>query len=112
MTAMRNLGISVKPPRRACEDPRCPFHGHLSVRGRILKGTLVSFKAEMTGVVERQYLHYIPKYMRYERRRSKIHAHVPPCLDVKEGDTVSIAECRPIAKTVAFVVIERNEGKP
>jgi small subunit ribosomal protein S17 len=51
--------------------------------------------------------------MRYERRRSKIHAYLPPCIDVKEGDVVQIAECRPLAKSVAFVVIskESREGE-
>jgi small subunit ribosomal protein S17 len=62
-------------------------------------------------VVEREYLHYVPKYMRYERRRSRIHAHNPPCINAKVGDRVKIAECRPISKTVSFVVIEKREGE-
>jgi small subunit ribosomal protein S17 len=61
--------------------------------------------------VEREYLHYVPKYMRYERRRSRIHAHNPPCINAKVGDRVKIAECRPISKTVSFVVIEKREGE-
>ncbi|HER54639.1 MAG TPA: 30S ribosomal protein S17, partial [Candidatus Bathyarchaeota archaeon] len=36
-------------------------------------------------------------------------AHCPPCLDVKAGDKVRLAECRPISKTVGFVVIEKLE---
>jgi len=36
-------------------------------------------------------------------------AHNPPCLDVKEGEVVKVAECRPISKTVSFVVVERVE---
>lgn len=64
-------------------------------------------KAKDLAVVEREYLHYIPKHMRYEKRRSRLHAHLPPCLGVGEGDTVTVAECRPLAKTVSFVVIER-----
>ena len=32
------------------------------------------------------------------------------CIDVKEGDEVKIAECRPLSKTVSFVVIEVNSG--
>ncbi|HID16112.1 MAG TPA: 30S ribosomal protein S17, partial [Candidatus Atribacteria bacterium] len=35
--------------------------------------------------VEREYLYYDRKYKRYERRRSKIHAHNPPCINTKEG---------------------------
>lgn len=104
---MKSIGISVKPPRKSCEDPRCPFHGSLRIRGRTFTGRAVSVKARSMAVVEREYLHYVGKYMRYEKRRSRIHAHLPPCIGVKEGDSVTIAECRPLAKTVSFVVVER-----
>jgi ribosomal protein S17 len=30
---------------------------------------------------------------------------------VKEGERVRIAECRPLSKTVSFVVAEKLEGK-
>ncbi|MEM2739493.1 MAG: 30S ribosomal protein S17 [Candidatus Bathyarchaeia archaeon] len=93
-----------------CNDRNCPFHGSLRIRGRVLDGVVVRFRADKMVVVEREYLHYIPKYMRYERRRSRIHAHNPPCIDAKVGDRVKIAECRPISKTVSFVVIEKREG--
>ena len=32
-----------------------------------------------------------------------------PCIDAKEGDKVRVAECRPLSKTVAFVIIEKEE---
>jgi len=105
---MRRIGIDVEPPKKSCTDKLCPFHGVLNIRGKLIKGKAVSVKAKNTAVVEKEYLHYIPKFMRYERRRSRIHAHLPPCLDVKEGDVVQIAECRPIAKSVAFVVISKE----
>ena len=37
-----------------------------------------------------------------------MHAYLPPCLEVKRGEEVRIAECRRLAKTVSFVVIEVN----
>jgi len=46
------------------------------------------------------------KYKRYARSASKIHAHRPLCINVKEGDIVLTAECKPISKSVSFVVIE------
>nr|AJS12927.1 30S ribosomal protein S17, small subunit ribosomal protein S17 [uncultured archaeon] len=49
--------------------------------------------------------------MRYERRKSRIPSHSPPCVGAKEGDHVKIAECRPLSKTVSFVVVERSEEK-
>jgi small subunit ribosomal protein S17 len=101
----------LKKPKKTCKDRNCPFHGELPIRGRVLEGTVVSAKMNKTVIVQRDYLHYVPKYKRYERRRSRIPSHNPPCINAKEGDRVKIAECRPISKTVSFVVIERLEEK-
>lgn len=103
---VRNIGIDITPPTKICQDKRCPFHGRLSVRGKILEGVVVSSKAQKTAIVERHYLHYIPKYERYERRHSRIAAYNPTCISAKEGERVRIAECRPLSKTKSFVVIE------
>lgn len=104
----KDIGLPVKSPAKECSDPDCPFHGYLKVRGIILTGTVYKKKMDKTIVVRREYLHYIRKYKRYERRRSNISAHLPPCIDVNEGDKVKIAECRPISKTVSFVVISKE----
>jgi len=101
--------LSLKKPRKTCEDRNCPFHGTLSVRGRVLDGVVVSAKMDKTVVVRRDYLNYVPKFKRYERRHSHIPAHNPPCVGAKEGDRVKVAECRPISKTVSFVVVEKLE---
>lgn len=110
MVSARNIGIQVKPPEKVCDDRLCPFHGHLKVRGIILTGTVYKKKMKNTIVVRRDYLKYVKKYRRYERRRSNIPAHCPPCIEVQPGDMVKIAECRPISKTVSFVVIEKMGG--
>jgi len=104
---VRDIGYDVKPPEQECNDPKCPFHGTLPVRGKILEGKVVSAKMQGSIVVERNYLHYLPKYERYERRHSRISAHSPPCMEVKKGNIVKIAECRPLSKTKHFVVIEK-----
>lgn len=103
---VRNIGIDAKAPEKTCEDEKCPWHGKLPVRGKILKGMVVSAKAQKTAVVERNYLHYVPKYERYERRHSRISAYNPECISAKEGDEVKIVECRPLSKTKSFVVVE------
>lgn len=103
------MAFSIKKPKKTCEDQDCPFHGKLSVRGHVMEGSVISDKMDKTVVVRRDYLNYVPKYKRYERRHSHISAHNPPCIDVKEGDWVKIAECRPISKTVSFVVVEKLE---
>ena len=105
------MSLTFKKPKKACEDINCPFHGELAVRGRVLEGVVVGAKMDKTVVVERDYLSYISKFMRYERRRSRIPSHNPPCIAAREGDRVIIAETRPISKTVSFVVVEKVEGK-
>jgi small subunit ribosomal protein S17 len=102
---------STKKPKKTCNDPNCPFHGTLSIRGHTLEGVVISAKMDKTIVVQRDYLNYVPKFRRYERRRSHIPAHNPPCVNVKEGNLVKIAECRSISKTVSFVVVEKLGGK-
>jgi small subunit ribosomal protein S17 len=108
---MSTAGLDVAPPKHSCDDARCPFHGHLKVRGKMLEGTIVSISNKQTVVIQRELLQRVPKYNRYERRRSKVHAHIPPCVEAKEGDWASIAECRPLAKTVSFVVVQTRGAK-
>ena len=102
----RNPGINVKAPEKECNDVNCPFHGILPVRGQVITGKVVSDRMKESVVVARDYLHYVKKYKRYEKRSSKLHAHNPPCINAKEGDNVRIAECRPLSKTKKFVVVE------
>jgi len=102
--------LAVTPPRRTCEDVRCPFHGSIKVRGKILTGKVISLTRQII-VIQREYLSKVKKYNRYERRRSKLHAHLPACIDIKEGDTATIAECRPLAKTISFVVVQSRSAE-
>ena len=104
--------LTAKTPKKTCDDVNCPFHGSLALRRRSLEGIVVSNKMEKTIIVRRDYLKYVPKFRRYERRRSNVAAHNPPCLEIKTGDKVKLAECRPISKTVSFVVIEKLEEGP
>jgi len=102
----RNIGLDVAVPETECDDANCPFHGTLPVRGQVITGKVVSDRMNATVVVEREYLHYVKKYNRYEKRRSRYHAHNTPCLNARVGDQVRIAECRPLSKTKNFVVVE------
>ena len=105
---MKNIGIDVQSPDKTCEDKKCPYHGDLKVSGNIIEGVVTSDLMTNTVVVERQYTRYMPKYERYEKRKSKIHVHSPPCFEIKKGDYVKFMQCRPISKTVSHVIIERK----
>ncbi len=102
-----NIGIDVRAPEETCSDRNCPFHGELPVRGQVIEGTVSSAAMPMTATVVRSFMRNVPKYERRESRTSKYHAHVPGCIKVETGDIVKIAECRKLAKTVSYVVVEK-----
>jgi small subunit ribosomal protein S17 len=104
------VGLDVPEPETTCADENCPFHGQLSVRGQTLEGEVASTSMDKTVVVEREYDVFVPKYDRYMTRRSRVPAHHPDCLDLAVGDTVRIAETRPLSKTKSHVVVERIDG--
>ena len=101
--------LSLKQPERTCDDVNCPFHGTLSVRGKMMDGVVVSDRMQKSVVVSIEYVRFYPKYERYARMNSRITAHNPPCIDAQRGDIVKIAECRPLSKTKNFVVVEKGE---
>ena len=90
-----------------CKDKHCPKHGTVKVHGRAFIATVLSARAPKTAIVEWERRYHVPKYERYERRRTKINVHNPDCIDAKPGDIVRIRECRPISKTKHFTVIEK-----
>lgn len=111
MANARDIGVDVQAPSTTCTDPHCPFHGGFPVRGQVIDGQVVSTRMERSARVQREYLRYVPKYERYEKRTSSYNVHSPPCLDVQVGDRVKIMECRPVSKTISFVVIEAKRGQ-
>jgi len=96
----------VKRILAECNSKNCPVHGNLRTRGMVFEGRVVSAKSKNTAVIEVSRLHKVRKYERLEKRRSRIHIHVPPCMQVKEGEVVKAAECRKISKTKSHVLIK------
>ena len=88
-----------------CNDFACPKHGNISLRGRSFKGTVIK-KFSKRVVIEFERTIYIKKYERYAKRKTKLHARLPVCIEdeIKIGDYVEIKECRPISKIIHFVV--------
>jgi small subunit ribosomal protein S11e len=112
MRFTRSVGLGIKTPAAAIEgnfvDKKCPFTGNVSIRGRILKGLVISTKMKRTIIVRRDYLHYITKYRRFEKRHKNIAVHCSPAFPVKDGDIVTIGQCRPLSKTVRFNVVSHE----
>jgi len=76
-------------------------------------------KMSRTVVIRRDYLHYVKKYNRFEKRHKNMSVHLSPCFrDTQVGDVVTVGECRyemvliqwsfsylfsrPLSKTVKF----------
>ena len=104
----RNIGLPVKNPKKKIieNEKNNPFNGSLSIRGKLFEGTVINAKAKSTVVIQKESPIYFSKFKRFGRSKNKIHAHVPSNIDVQEGDYVIAAECRPISKSVSFVVVE------
>ena len=106
----RNIGISVKKSTKSPinGEKNNPFNGSLSIRGILFEGIVINTKAKHTVTIEKKSSINFSKFRRYGRSKNRIHAHVPSNLDIEEGDHVIAAECRPISKSVSFVIIEVN----
>ena len=74
---------------------------------RVLTGRVTSDKMDktITVLIERRIMH--PLYKKFIRRSKKYAAHDETNL-CKEGDVVSIEECRPISRRKSWLLIERN----
>jgi small subunit ribosomal protein S17 len=92
--------------KESCTDKNCPHHAGLRVRGKTFEGVIVSDRMRGTVTVEWPRQVYVKKYERYARKRSRVKAHNPACINAKQGDKVRIMECRKLSKTKSFVVLE------
>ena len=98
--------LGHKAPKKTCTDPKCPFHGQLNVKKELFRGFIVSTDSNHTAVIEWKRPHYVPKYERYEMRKSKLSVHNPPCLDAQVGQEVIVAKTRPLSKTKGHVILQ------
>jgi small subunit ribosomal protein S17 len=75
---------------------------------KVMQGTVTSAKTAKTAIVTivRKWQH--PLYKKYVKRTKNYACHVEG-LEVKEGDVVTIQECRPMSKTKKFKVMAKVE---
>lgn len=71
---------------------------------RTLTGRVTSNKMDktITVVIERLVKH--PVYGKYIRRTTKVHAH-DERNECREGDLVTIKQCRPLSKTKSWMLV-------
>ena len=75
---VRDIGIpNVEPPENVCDDPNCPFHGSLPVRGRIMEGIVTSVKMHKSITFQTDYLRLVKNIldMRGADQRSMLIFH-------------------------------------
>lgn len=72
---------------------------------RSITGRVVSNKMDktVTVLIERKVKH--PLYGKFIRRSTKVHAHDENNV-CKEGDTVVVAQCRPISKSKTWKLVK------
>ncbi|ODN42810.1 30S ribosomal protein S17 [Piscirickettsia litoralis] len=75
---------------------------------RMMTGRVVSSKGDksITVLVERQVRHAL--YGKVMRRSTKLHAH-DETNQCREGDTVTVRECRPLSKTKTWTLVSVDE---
>ena len=79
----------------------------VSIRGRVLVGKVISTKSAKTAKIEFQRIVKLPKYERFEKRRTRLIVHNPEDINAEVGDVVKVIECRPLSKTKNFIIVEK-----
>ena len=94
-------------PRTSCARPRYALvsTGNVNIRGKLITGTIKTTKMKNTVIIRKDYLHYIKKYNRYEKRHKNVPAHCSPAFKLNVGDNIIVGQCRPLSKTVRFNVL-------
>merc|ERR1712196_305091 len=106
----KSVGLGIKTPRTAIEgtyvDKKCPWTGNVTIRGKMITGVIKTTKMKNTVIIRKDYLHYIKKYQRFEKRHKNTPVHVSPAFRVKPGDEILAGQCRPLSKTVRFNMLK------
>mgnify|MGYP003998901521 FL=1 len=104
-TKMTKEIFGVKSPNKECTDAKCPFHGQISVKKELFKGKVVKKDINGSATIEWFRPYFVPKYERYEVRRSRMRVHNPQCVDAQIGQEVTVALSRPLSKTKIHIIL-------
>ena len=83
----KNVPSLVKSP----SEERSSSTNHIIY---FVRGICISTKMNRTIIIRRDFLHYIKKYNRYEKRHRNLPVHCSPAFLIKEGDIVVAGQCR------------------
>lgn len=78
---------------------------NVSSRGRTFQGKVMK-KFPNRVAIEFERTVYIPKYERYMRKKTRLHARLPQNIRVEIGDLIRVRECRPLSKIIHFIVVD------
>ena len=92
--------------KKPAEKEKTIVAGLPGTRGRIFQGP-VAKKFPKRVVIEIERTVHVPKYERFYKKKTKLHARVPENMEVNIGDVIRIRECRPLSKIIHFIVIEK-----
>ena len=84
----------------------------ITLRGRTFEG-FVTKKFPKRVVVEFERTVFIPKYERFYKKKTRLHARLPDSLanEINIGDYVRLQETRPLSKIIHFIVLGKVETK-
>ena len=88
----------------SAEEAKVEAHVEKKGSARVLTGKVVSDKMEKTIAVEIERLIKHPRYGKFIRRTTKLLAHDEKS-EAAEGDTVSIAPCRPLSRRKSYKLV-------
>ena len=106
----KSVGMNIAVPKKACTDKKCPFHGTIGLKSESYTGKIIRKDSNRSATIEWNRQNYIPKYERYEKRRSRLRVHNPDCIGAEIGDVVHVRKTRPLSKTKNFVIVEKVEA--
>ena len=84
----------------------------ISTRGRIFEG-FVTKKFPKRVVVEFERTVFVPKYERFYKKQTILHARLPDSManEINVGDYIRLMETRPLSKIIHFIVLGKVESK-
>jgi small subunit ribosomal protein S17 len=68
-------------------------------RGRTFEGFVTKVFPSRV-VIEFTRTVYIPKFERYAKKKTRVHARLPEGMNIKTGDYIQLRECRPLSKLI------------